>query len=624
MVKAEGWIVKNQNKIKPIDTILILLAAICLGLALCPYSIWKGAGDSFASDGNLERFTPSFVNLLRIGSAVGFLLFSGIVLWQVFSAESRTRFFRSLVGLPGRCVHDAGPFFKDLMSAFRPRTKEFWIFLVIFLLGTAVRLLQLAVPLKHDEAYSMAMWARSDILFAISDYHLPNNHVFNSFLMNLVYHTLGKSPALLRLPVFISGCLTVIAVWLLSKLFFKNSTMIALTAAGLTAFAPYLIFYSVNARGYEIQTFLSVLTVGLAVYGKRHRNIFAWFLLIIFSVLNFFTLPIALYPFGGICLWLFLNVLFFKPVKTDFRSRTQLLKYLIFAGLCVSLLSLLLYVPLFRYSGLDSFFGNIYIGGTEASSYGDTMMSRVKDSVQAFSGSLPHIVVWCIAAGLLASPFLFRINSDENVSYGAALALWMAILIPFQRPNLWPRTVLFLHPFLLMFAASGWSGLRLISGFRRISVYLVGVLVAAAGLSQFLDAVKVYGVIGSDERAVRLILDREGENAENIHFVTAAQDNAPLWVYADAYDLPRKIFDKRETFNTVYALVNPLNDAYLGPLTLDDLLARFGPGENFMKLDDPEILMEEPDAILYRFEGRESAIRKSYGDYPELLSAGEE
>ena len=614
-----GNIVKNRNRIKPIDYILILLAAICLGLALCPYSVWKGAGDSLASDGNLERFTPSFVNILRICSAAAVILFSAIVLWQVFSADSRTRFFHSIGRLPGRCVHDANPFFTDLFSVFKPKTKDFCIFLFIFLAGTVVRLLQLAVPLKHDEAYSMAMWARSDIMFAISDYHLPNNHVFNSFLMNLVYHTLGKSPALLRLPVFISGCLTVMAIWLLSKLFYKNKAVITLTAAGLTAFAPYLISYSVNARGYEIQAFLSVLTVGLAVYGKRHRNIFAWFLLIIFSALNFFTLPIALYPFGGICLWLFLNVLFFKPTQTAFRSRVQLLKYLIFMGICVSLLSLLLYVPLFRYSGLDSFFGNIYIGGTEASSYGDTMMSRLKDSVQAFSGSLPHIVVWCIAAGLLASPFLFRKNSDEDVSYGAALILWISFLIPFQRPNLWPRTVLFLHPFLLMFAASGWSGLRLISGFRRISVYLFGVLVASAGISQLSEAVKVYDVIGPDEQAVRLILEREKTNAGNIHFVTAAQDNAPLWVYADAYGLPRKIFDKRETFNTVYAFVNPLNDAYQGPKTLDDLLERFGPGKNFMILDYSEILMEEPNAILYRFEGREGAIRKAYGAYPALI-----
>lgn len=609
---------KSRNKFKTIDYVLIFFALGCLVLAICPFSVWKSAGDRLASDGNLERFTPSFVSNLRIGLAFLCLLFTGLVLWQVFSSESRYRFFHSLVRLPGRCIHDIKPFVLDLKNAFDFRSKESWMFLFLFAAGTVVRLLQLSRPLEHDEAYSMAMWARSDIMFAISDYHLPNNHVFHSFLINLVYHTLGKSPALLRLPVFCSGCLLIAAVWLFCKQMYKNNSVIALTAAGLTAFAPYLISYSVNARGYEIQAFLSVLTAGLAVYGKRKQNIFAWLLLIILSGLNFFTLPIALYPFGGICIWLFFNVVFFKPENSAFRSRWQLLKYLLFMGVCVSLLSLLLYVPLFRYSGLDSFFGNIYIGGTEASTYGETLLSRLTDSVQVFTGTLPKIVIWFIAAGLIASPFIFLKNSDEHISYGAALVLWMALLISFQRPNLWPRTVLFLHPFLLTFTASGWAGLQFITGFRKVSLYMIALLVAAAGISQFADAVKVYGFIGSDEKAVQLILEREGRNAGNIHFVTAAQDNAPLWIYADEYGLPRKIFDKRESFNTVYAYVNPLNDSYLGPKDLYDLLARFGPGENFIVLDDPEILMEEPNGILYRFAGREGAIRKGYGAYPEI------
>ena len=610
----------NDNKsarLTRIDFVLIFAAAVCLVLALCPYSLYKSAGDGLASDGNLERFTPAFINILRITEAFFFLLFSALVLWQLLDGSRRSRFFGSLIQLPGRCLKDAGPFFRDLKRAFHPRGPAFWCFPVVFAAGTIVRLMRLSTPLLHDEAYSMAMWARSDLLFAVSDYHLPNNHVFHSFLINLVYHTLGKTPALLRLPVFFSGCFLIAAVWLLAKLVYRNNDVIAVSAAGLSAFAPHLILYSVNARGYEIQALLSVLTVGLAVYGKRTRNIFAWFLLILLSALNFFTLPIALYPFGGICVWLMLNVVFFDPKWSAFHSRAQLLKYLVFTGICVSVLSLLLYVPLFRYSGLDSFFGNIYIGGTEAATFGETMLSRLKDNAEAFTETLPRIVVWFIAAGIAVSPFVFRVHSLETVSFGAALLLWMGLLIPFQRPNLWPRTLLFLHPFLLMFAASGWSALRQVFGFRKISVFLMAMLVTAAGLSQFSAALQQHGVMGHDEQAVRLILAREGNNAENIHFVTAAQDNAPLWVYADAYGLPRKIFDKRETFNTIYAYVNPLNDSYLGPKTLEDLLSRFGPGDVFMDMASPELLMDEADGILYRFPGRESTIRKAYGEYPE-------
>ncbi len=598
-----------------IDIILIVFAVLLLFLAAAPFSLVKPAADNLASDGNFERLTAAAWNILRMVFAGFFLIFFGSFIWKRRSPGSWTAFFRSLGRLPSRCVRDIPPFFSDLAHTVKPKSSEFFAFILVFLAGSALRIIQIKMPLLHDEAYSMAIWGRSDLLFAVSDYHLPNNHVFHSLLVNLVYHHIGKSPALLRLPVLISGCLLIPAVWLLGKLMYNNFT--ALTAAGLTAFAPFLVFYSVNARGYELQAFLSVLTVGLAVYGRRKRNIFAWFLLILISGLNFFTLPIALYPFGGICVWLFLNVLFFRTENNAFRSRWQLFKYLIFMGLLVSVLSMLLYVPLLRYSGWDSFFGNIYIGGTEASTYRETLVSRLVDNIQAFTETLPVVIVFALAAGLILSLFVFRINSAENVSYGAALLLWIAILLPFQRPNLWPRTLLFLHPFSLLFAASGLSVLNKIPKLQNSMAWICAALVLAAGISQFYAARDIPGKIGPDEQAVRLILEREGGNASNIHFVTAAQDNAPLWIYADAYDLPRSIFDKNHTFNTVYALVNPLNDAYLGPKDLPDLLARFGPGDNFYVTDNEEILMNEPDGILYRFEGREGAIRKGYGEYPE-------
>lgn len=147
---------------------------------------------------------------------------------------------------------------------------------------------------------------------------------------------------------------------------------------------------------------------------------------------------------------------------------------------------------------------------------------------------------------------------------------------------------------------------------KYFAVCIYACLILTAGISQM----TVISETGPDERAVRMIVEREGNNASNIHFVTAAQDNAPIWIYADAYNLPRKIFDKRESFNTIYAFVNPVNDAYQGPLTLDDLMNRFGPGKNFIDWSSSEILMDEPNAILYRFEGKESAIRKAYGNYP--------
>ena len=603
--------IKFGNKLNTVDCIFIFIAILCLVFLLLPDSQYKSLADKLASDGNMERMTPELISVLRIIFGLSAVLFAGLTVWHMYSADGRKRFFLSVAALPGRCLHDIRPFFHDLGRALRPDNSEFLLFAVIFISGCIIRWLRINSPLMHDEAYSMAMWGRSDLLFAISDYHLPNNHVFHSVLVNLVYHHIGKTVPLLRLPVFISGCLLIPAVWLLGRLFYNDH--IGLIAAGFTAFAPFLIAYSYNARGYEIQAFISILTVGLAVYGKRKKNIFAWALLILFSGLNFFTLPIALYPFGGICVWLFINVICFKPCET-WRSRWQLFKYLIFMGISVSLLSMILYLPLLRFSGWDSFFGNIYIGGTEAATFGETMISRIKDNVQAFTESWPVVVSISIAAGIVLSVLFFRKNSGEPVSYGLALFIWIGLLIPFQRPNLWPRTLLFLHPLLLIFASSGLYSLHYASFMDKISGWIYAAIIILAGISQ----IQIVRDLGPDERAVQKIINREGNNASDIHFVTAAQDNAPIWIYADAYDLPRKIFDKRESFNTIYAFVNPLNDSYLGPVTLDDLMSRFGPGNNFINWSSAEILMEEPDAVLYRFEGKESAIRKAYGNYPEI------
>ncbi len=593
-------------------------ALICLFLALCPYDAYKTAGNHYAPDGNMERITPELILVLRLCFAVLFAFFLGMILWSIFYRDGRNRFFRSLISLPGRCIHDIKPFFRDLSAAFHLKRAEAGILLLIMIAGTALRAIQLGIPLRYDEAYTIVMWGRSDLFYAVSNYHLPNNHVFHTILVNLIFHNIGKSVPLLRLPVFISGCLLVAAVWLLGKTFYNN--FIGLLAAGFTAFAPYLVYYSVNARGYEIQALFTVITVGAAVYSRRKNNIFSWFLLIFFSGLNFYTLPTSLYPFGGICVWLFLNVIFFQKEDPVWRCRMHLFKYLIFMGLSVSAFTFILYLPIIRYSGFNSLFGNGFVAPREAPDFWRTVLYYLHQSKKAFSGTLPKIVLWCIALGIILSVFLFKNNSREKISYGLSVGLWLGLLIFIQRPELLPRVFLFLHPFLLMSAASGLSGLCRIPQIKKFSGWIAACLVLAMAVSQFYENRNAIGMVGHNERAVQVIREREGANAGNILLVTGPGDDAPNWAYAEIYGLPEKIFDKRAAFNTVYVYVNPLDKSDYGrePNTLDEMLNKYGPNNNFIIRKSAEILMEEPDCVLYRFEGRESAIRKAYGEYPAI------
>jgi len=593
-------------------------ALICLFLAFCPYDAFKSAANHLAPDGNMERITPELIHVFHLCFAFLFVFSLGMVLWSVFYRNGRDLFFRSLISLPERCIHDIKPFFHDLSTACCVKKRETPILLLILIAGVVLRAIQLGSPLKYDEAYTITMWGRSDLFYAISDYHLPNNHVFHTILVNLIFHNIGKSVPLLRLPVFVSGCLMILAVWLLGRTFYNDQ--IALLSAGFTAFAPFLVSYSVNARGYEIQALFSVITVGLAVYCRRKNNIFSWFLLILFSGLNFYTLPTSLYPFGGLCVWLLLNVIFFQEQRQIWRGRMHLFKYLIFMGLSVSFFTFVLYLPIILRSGLKSLFGNGFIQPREIRIFWNTALPRVAENIRAFSGTWPKIVKWCIKLGIFLSIFLFKDNSREKISYGFAVSMWTTLLILVQRPELLPRFLMFLHPFLLLFAASGLFGLSRILRVQKVSGLIFTSLVLIMASSQFYQNRNSIGIVGNNERAVQKIMEREGANAENILFVTAPADDAPNWAYAEIYDLPDKIFDKRFPFNTVYVYVDPLDISDYGrePKSLAEMLSKYGPGNNFIKQKSAEILIEEPDCVLYRFEGRKNAIRKAYGKYPDI------
>ena len=592
--------------------IFALPAILCWAGAALPYSAVKSIADGIASDGNMERMTESFHSGIRIGLVILAVFLTAFWLWIRMKPGSVKRFFASLGSLPGRFCRDCRPFFTDLGLTLRNTAKNERILLFLILLGgIIVRLLLLERPLDHDEAYSIYEWGRRDMRWAMTDYHLPNNHLFHTFLVNLIYHTLGKEIWMLRLPVFLSGIMTIPGVWLLGKSLYDRKTGIA--AAGLTAFAPYLIFYSVNARGYGILTCLTVYSLLDAVYLRRKKNLFGWGLLVILSALNFFTLPIALYPFGGICVW-FLFAFLISDVPESYSGKWNFFKYLIGCGIFTVILTMLLYTPLFKVSGLASFFGNQYVGPVPEGEFWITFGMRMTDTYHAFCDTLPAPVWILLALGNLLALLFHQRISRMTIPYQVPLVLWMAAVMSFQKPNLWPRTLLFFHPLLILWGTAGISALleKLLS--RKAAAVILAILAVLAAVPQFRYGIENYGVMGVDEKAVYLFLETEGENAPNALFVTAPSDNAPIWVYADRKGLPIGIFDKLRRFNVVYAFYNPRNDAYNAPKDLEDLLVRFGPGKNFIDFGTEKVLMETPNGLLYRYEIRPSAVEKAYGD----------
>ncbi len=160
----------------------------------------------------------------------------------------------------------------------------------------------------HDEAYTFIAFASRPLLAAISDYALPNNHIFHTLLVYLAYHLLGNQPWIIRLPAFVAGVAIVPLTYVTAGRFYNRK--VGLLSAGLVAAAPLLIDYSANARGYTLVCALTLCAAALAAYVKDHRNRIAWTLLALTCALGFYTIPIMLYPAGMLVVWLALSGLF--------------------------------------------------------------------------------------------------------------------------------------------------------------------------------------------------------------------------------------------------------------------------------------------------------------------------
>ena len=114
---------------------------------------------------------------------------------------------------------------------------------------------------------------------AISDYSLPNNHVFHTVLVYLAYHLLGNQPWIIRLPAFVAGVAIIPLAYGAGSIYYSRK--VGLLSAGLAAASPLLISYSANARGYTLICAFTLCAVILAAYIKDHPNSFTWALFVL-------------------------------------------------------------------------------------------------------------------------------------------------------------------------------------------------------------------------------------------------------------------------------------------------------------------------------------------------------
>jgi hypothetical protein len=369
----------------------------------------------------------------------------------------------------------------------------------------------------------------------------------------------------------------------------------ALVSALLVAILPGAILYATTARGYSLVALFTILTLWLADFLRRTKNLFAWSLLVLFSALGFYSVPVFLFPFGMVFAWLFFENLVTDP--GEYGSRINFLKHWLLAGLGSAVLVLILYTPIFIYTGADKVFANPFVAPQGWLGYIPSIPGHLLSVWQEWTSGFSPLWAVVLALGFLLGLVFYRHLSRHRFPLQIAAFIWIATLMLVQRPAGVTKIWVFLQAPFLIWCAAGWMGLLkdLHLRFARnvsIAAILTGVavLIAAAGAIRVVpDIPQRWAVKGFVENTVLSIKDKI--EPQDLIIVDAPYD-APIWYYSRLYGLADSRFDKRLPFDRLFVIVSQADNQTVSSVLQDrgPQAASVDPGAarliiNFQKLD---------------------------------------
>ena len=160
--------------------------------------------------------------------------------------------------------------------------------------------LSLHRPVQYDEAFTYLRYARSPLI-ALFAYELPNNHLIHSFGVWLTTSLMGDSLLAIR---FVSIASALLCAAQLIRLTARLSTLSAgLLAASLLAVIPMWAEMVVNARGYTLSAFLTLVFIEMIYFSGTTPSRNRTRALLGVCVLLMLTLPTMALLIAAGCLW---------------------------------------------------------------------------------------------------------------------------------------------------------------------------------------------------------------------------------------------------------------------------------------------------------------------------------
>jgi hypothetical protein len=438
---------------------LALVALASLGASLTSDKILLRGIIGFSSDDQVLRgmdtLSRSFHEIelrLRVCSAAFMIAALGIgagwrkvQIWIEESILPLPRFLCDTAVLLVRGVKADGPLNICGLAAF-------------FVIGLVERVRLLFRPFNFDEADTFIKFAARPLYIAVSWYPEPNNHLLHTVLMHYAFRLFGDQEWVLRLPALFAGCLlTPLTYWTARSLYNRYTALIA--SAMVTA-ASYLIFYSVDARGYSIQCAFFLLLTIVSQYLLDHDSPPAWLLWIIFATLGLYTIPTNLYAVATLASWMAINYYYSSP-PAQLRQRLN--------GLAAALgvagaMTALLYTPVLVGTGLHAAISNRYLESRTLSRVIAELPHSVAAVWRMWTAEVPAPLVWVFSGGLAVSMLRHRRIAGHRIPIPSAFVVSVPILVLAQRVVPIARIWIFLLPLIAVISAAGMADI-----IRRVS-----------------------------------------------------------------------------------------------------------------------------------------------------------
>ena len=147
------------------------------------------------------------------------------------------------------------------------------------LLAAAIRAPFLTDSLWYDEIAAFLGYSINGPWGAVSTYYTQANHVLHSLLAWVSGAALGVDEVTVRLPSFLAGLGTVMAVaWLAMTALGRDAkgVQLAVVAAFITALLPIAVLPATEARGYSLMTLFSALMTAAFLRALRRPTRTEW------------------------------------------------------------------------------------------------------------------------------------------------------------------------------------------------------------------------------------------------------------------------------------------------------------------------------------------------------------